>query len=190
MTRTVVRGTPYTKIGGSGNNSSGIAPGSPKGADGQSTLSPYRGTGMSTTQGPGTPFRSEAGNGAEAKRVVSADRYGKVMSNQQGDANMPMNNGNGVVLDSVSSDYEDPTHQPALDSPVPGNAPLFQTDKIVSVNQARLGSNMPAAAAKDDLLALGGVMSRGMVQKSTPGGAETELTDDDTLPGTAPAGRR
>jgi hypothetical protein len=108
------------------------------------------------------------------------------MSGSQGNANDPSNTGSGVLLDSVSSDYEDPTIQPSMDSPVPGNAPMYQTSDITSVNQARLGSNMSPAHAKDDLLALGGVMSRGMegIDKSTD--TEDKLTRDDTLPGVAP----
>lgn len=183
--RTVVRGTPYTHT--KAGNAEGQGSGNPKGSDGQTTLQPYRGTGMSTAQSAGTPYRSQTGNGPESRRVVSADTYGKVMSNHQGNANDPANTGSGVLLDSVASDYEDPTVSPAMDSPVPGSAPMFDTGQIVSVNEARLGSNMAPAHAKDDLLALNGVMSRGMQGTSTPTGAETELTDDDTLPSTAPA---
>lgn len=185
MARTIVRGTPYTK---SSSAREGIAPGTPKGMDGQTTPQQYRGTGMSTAQSArGTPYQSQAGNGPEARRVVSADRYGKVVSGSAGNLNDPKSNGDGVVLDSVSSDYEDPTIRPSLDSPVPGSAPMFQTSEILSVNQARLGKGMPAAAARDDILNLGGVMSRGMLGTSKPGAPETELTNDDTLPAVAPA---
>jgi hypothetical protein len=178
---TSIRGTPYIKLGGTEGGSAG----KPAGYTG--TVGPQYGRDIIDTRGQGgTPYQSTNGNPATAKRVVSADLYGKVMSNQQGNANDPNNNGGGVVLDSVTTDYEDPAIQPAMDSPVPGSAPMYQTANIVSVNQARMGSNMSPAHAKDDLLALNGVMSRGMDNISKPGEAETELTDDDTLPGVAP----
>lgn len=178
---TSVRGTPYIKLGGSEGGNAG----KPAGYTG--TQGPLYGRDIIDTRGQGgTPYQSNNGNPANARRVVSADLYGKVMSNSQGNANDPANNGGGVVLDSVTTDYEDPTIQPSMDSPVPGNAPLYQTADITSVNQARLGSNMSPAHAKDDLLSLGGVMSRGMDNISKPGEPETELTADDTLPGVAP----
>lgn len=178
MARTVVRGTPY--ISRSGGNE-GMGRGQPAGANGQTTMEQYRGTGMSTTQGPGTPFRSENGNPADAKRVVSADDYGRVMSGSQGNANEPGSNGMGVLLDGAP-------YQPAMDSPVPGG-PVYSRDDTVEANRIHMGRGANPAAAGMDILSLGGVLSRGMVQKSTPSGAETELLADDTLPGIAPAGR-
>jgi hypothetical protein len=178
---TSIRGTPYIKLGGTEGGNAG----KPQGYTG--TVGAQYGRDIIDTRGQGgTPYQSNNGNPATARRVVSADLYGKVMSNQQGNANDPSNTGSGVILDSVASDYEDPTIQPAMDSPVPGNAPLYQTSDIVSVNQARLGSNMSPAHAKDDLLALGGVMSRGMEGVDKSGDAEDSLTRDDTLPGVAP----
>lgn len=182
MARMTVRGTPYIKLGG---NEGGSA-GKPQGYDGTVGNQYGRDVINTRTQG-GTPYQSQNGNPATARRVVSADLYGKVMSGAQGNANDPTNTGSGVLLDSLASDYEDPTIQPSMDSPVPGNAPLYQTSDIVSVNQARLGTNMSPAHAKDDLLALGGVMSRGMEGVDHPGDSEDALTRDDTLPGTAPA---
>jgi hypothetical protein len=182
MARTVVRGTPYTSI--KAGNAEGRAPASPKGSDGETSMEQYRGTGMSTAQGRGTPYRSEAGNGPESKRVVSADRYGKVMSNQQGDANDPMNTGPGVLLAGMGEDHSPPPAA-ALDSPVPGGAPVFDPGFMEIENREHLGSGNERATG--GLVSVGGVMSRGMKGTSTPEGSETELTDDDTLPGVRPA---
>lgn len=184
MSRTVVRGTPYTSI--KPGNAEGRAPGTPKGSDGETSMSQYRGTGMSTTQGRGTPYRSEAGNGPESKRVVSADRYGHVMSNQQGNANDPANTGKGVVLDSAAGASFGPAAAPSLDSPVPTAAPVFEPGWMEAENRAHLGRGNEKVAT-GGLVSAGGVMSRGMKGTSTPQGAETELTDDDTLPGLRPA---
>lgn len=178
---TSIRGTPYIKLGGNEGGNAG-KPAGYKGTQGPQ----YQRDIIDTSGQGGTPYQSQNGNPAEARRVVSADVYGKVMSGGAGNLNDPMSNGNGVILDSVSSDYEDPTLQPSMDSPVPGGAPLFQTSDIVTVNQARMGSGMPATAARDDILALGGVMSRGMEGVDHPGDSEQSLTRDDTLPGVAP----
>lgn len=189
MKSTSVRGTPYTHIGpgGQGGNE-GFRQG---GGNADRTVQPqYQGSGLNTqANARGTPARYEHGNVDEFKRVVSSDKYGMVESNQQGNANNPNNNGDGVILDKMSMDYASPANEPAEDSPVPGNAPIFDTGEIISVNQARLGSGVKSEHARDDLLGCGGVMSRGMVQKSTANGPEDELTEDDTLPGLAPAGK-
>lgn len=188
MARTIIRGTPY--ISRSGGNE-GQRAGMPKGSDGQTTMQQYRGTGMSTTQGPGTPYHSQVGNPANARRVVSADAYGKVMSNSQGDANSHLNNGSGVVLDGVASDYQSPPHHPYADSPVPGNAPAtMEGESIVTRNAIALGKGAPAAGARDDILALNGVLSRGMEQKTSYSVKdERQLTRDDDPPSLPPAGR-
>ena len=174
--RTVVRGTPYSsvKVG----NTEGQRAGSPSGADGQTSMSQYRGTGMSTTQARGTPYHSQGGNGPESKRVVSSDKYGKVTSNQQGDANNPASNGTGVSLDDARAAR-------TLDSPVPSGAPEFDPGFIHKEDLAHLGSGNAGGA--ETLVNSSGVMGRGMVGTSTPGGSEFELTDDDALPGVAPA---
>ena len=178
MARTVVRGTPYTSRSG-GNE--GMRGGQPAGADGQTTMKQYRGTGMSTTQGPGTPYNSLTGNPADARRVVSSDKYGMVQSNAQGNANSPVNNGAGVLFDGTGGDYASPAHHATMDSPVPGRAPAtMEGESIVTRNQIALGKGAPAAGARDDILALNGVLSRGMVQKtSTSDGDIAQLTRDD-----------
>lgn len=158
----------------------------PKGMDGQTTPAQYRGTGMSTTQGPGTPYRSEAGNPANAKRVVSASDYGRVMSGGAGNLNDPNSNGTGVLLDGTGgADYASPNHRGYPESPVPGNAPAtMEGDSIVTRNSIALGKGAPAAGARDDILALNGVLSRGMVQKTTSRDpSDAQLTRDDDFPG-------
>lgn len=183
MARTVIRGTPY--ISRSGGNE-GMRAGQPSGADGQTTLKQYRGTGMSTTQGPGTPYNSQAGNPADARRIVSAAEYGKVMSGGAGNLNDPKSNGSGVLLDGTGAgDYASPRAAAAMDSPVPGNAPMtMEGDSIVTRNSIALGRGAPAAGARDDILALNGVLSRGMVQKSSSSNPDIfALTKDDDYPG-------
>lgn len=178
MARTVVRGTPYTHIASPSANQ-GFSPSTP----GKTVQPQFQGGGINTQANTqGTPYNSGRGNPDETRRVVSSDKYGKVMSNSQGDANDPKNNGDGTVLDNMTVDYASASPQPTLDSPVPGGAPAFDVGEIIPVNKARLGSGMPDAAARDDLLNLGGVMSRGMLGTSKPGQPETALTDDDTLP--------
>lgn len=181
MRGTSVKGTPYI----SKSSSEGGNAGKPAGYTG--TVGPLYGRDIiDTRKQGGTPYQSTNGNPATTRRVVSADTYGRVMSGSAGQMNDPLSNGNGVVLDSVSSDYEDPTISPSMDSPVPGNAPMFQTSNLLTITQMRMGSNMSPAHAKDDLVALGGVMSRGLDTISKPGESEMELTTDDTLPGVAP----
>lgn len=189
MARTSVRGTPYTHIKAS--NTEGQRPGIPMGSDGQTSMQQFRGTGMSTTQSSGTPYRSEAGNGPETMRMVSSDRYGMVEDRSAGNLSDPKSNGDGVVLDGMTRDYASPPVHPALDSPVPSGAPVFMTDNIPRVNDMRNGVGIGAGPVqgRDNLLDCGGVMSRGMVGTSSSSGPETELTDDDVLPASAPAGR-
>jgi hypothetical protein len=189
MARTIVRGTPYSS-NRAGNE--GVAPGMPKGMNGQTTPGQYRGTGMSTTQGPGTPYRSQAGNPADARRVVSADDYGKVITGPAGNMNDPASNGNGVLFDNTGViDYAPPGLVPTLDSPVPGNAPqTMEGHSIVTRNAIALGKGAPAAGARDDILALNGVLSRGMIQKTSSSDRNiAQLTEDDDPSSLPPAGR-
>lgn len=185
MKSSSVRGTPYTHIASPSANQ-GFRQG---GGNADNTVAEqFRGGGINTQANTrGTPANYAHGNPDETRRVVSSDRYGKVESGSQGNANDPKNNGDGVVLDRMGKDYASPGAAPSLDSPVPGNAPVFDTASILAENRAHLGSNMPEAASRDDILNLGGVLSRGMKGTSTSGGPETELTEDDTLPAVAPA---
>lgn len=184
MKSTTVRGTPYRKLDNL--NGQGQRPQLPVGNKGtvdSHTAEPGIRTGP---QGPGTPYNSEAGNGPETVRTVSKDKYGKVITNAAGNMNDPASNGDGVILDSVGKDYQDPRHEPLLDSPVAKGAAQFDTGLIVRDNRAHLGSGSGPTApndanARDDLLAIGGVMSRGMDSTSQTGQPEDELTKDDVF---------
>jgi hypothetical protein len=192
MRPTTVRGTPYTKITNTANQ--GVSPRTPSGMKGtveENTAEPGIRTGP---PGRGTPYRSQAGNSDEFMRTVSRDRYGMVMDPVLGNPNDPRTNGDGVILDHMATDYEDPRHMPTMDSPVPVEAPIFETSTVAQENAAHLGRGRGPTApnpamARDDLLAIGGVMSRGMVGTSTNAEPEKILTDDDTLPAVAPAGK-
>lgn len=186
MARNSVRGTPYTHVKAS--NTEGQSAGKLSGYTG-TTGNQYGDDDIRTGASRGTPYQSRGGNGPESKRVASHGKYGEVQSNGQGDANNPKNNGSGIVLDSANS-YERgfaPSNEPTLDSPVPRGAPHFDAGFIPGEDRAHLGSGNESGIK--GLAEAGGVMSRGMKGTSTPGGAETELTDDDTLPAVAPAGR-
>lgn len=175
MARNSVRGTPITHLGPAASNS-GYRQG---GGNADRTVLPqYAEDGINTrTNARGTPAQYEHGNPADASRVASSGKYGMVESNQQGNANDPANNGSGGVLDGAG-------HELTLDSPVPGRAPRFDPGFIPREDAAHLGSGNEMGAR--DLINGGGVMSRGMVQKSTPNGPEDELTLDDTLPTVGP----
>lgn len=175
MARNSVRGTPYTHV--KAGNSEGQSASKPVGYKG-TVGNQYGDDQIQTGPSRGTPYNSHAGNGPESKRVVSSDKYGKVESNQQGNANDPASNGSGVVLDGASA-------AGALDSPVPGNAPVFDPGYMETENRAHLGSGNEMGMR--NLLNGGGVMSRGMVGTSKPGAGEDELTTDDTLPAVGPA---
>lgn len=189
MARNITRGTPYTHIqAGSG----GIAPGQPKGADGQTTMRQFRGTGMDTTQSArGTPYTSRAGNPGDAKRTASQGKYGAVIDAVAGDQGNHLSNGSGVVFDGateVSNGYM-PGGAAALDSPVPASAPQFDPGQVIVENLAHLGKGQSPKLVDGNLVEIGGVMSRGLVSTSKSGAGEEELTTDDTLPGVAPAGK-
>lgn len=183
MARSIVRGTPYThvKVGGL----EGARAGEPKGADGQTTVKQYRGTGMSTAQSSrGTEYHSVNGNPADARREVS--RSTNTESSDHGNQNDPASNGPTTLLDvgPLAGGSVAPLHA-TTDSPVPQNAPLFEPGWIAEEDRAHLGTGNERGA--EGLVAAGGVMSRGMVGTSKSGAGEEELTTDDTLPGVAPA---
>lgn len=138
MARTSVRGTPYSK-----------------------TVQPqYQGGGINTAPNTsGTPYNSQRGNDDEARRVVSSDTYGKVMSNGQGNANDPSSNGSGVVLDGIGADASPPAAS-GLDSPVPRGAPVFNPASMDAENRAHLGSGNESAAT-GTMRSGDGVLARG-----------------------------
>lgn len=158
----------------------GIAPGTPRNMEGVIPKQ-YRGD---HAPGHGTPYRSEAGNGPEYSRTVSSDKYGKVDSPESGDQSNPKVNGNGVILDEMGrAQGYTPRSRMTMDSPVPTDAPIFDTSTIRQENIAHLGrgKGVSEAMVNDDLDAIGGVMSRGIEGHSTPSGGEDELIEDDTL---------
>jgi hypothetical protein len=181
-------GTPVNSIKAPLNQ--GMRAGTPSGMQGtvnrqfQGDQRGNRQEGIST----GTPYVSRDGNSPEARRVASQGHYGHVVDTAtREDMNDPRSNGDGVVLDGMSQDYGDPTHKPTMDSPVPTHAPVFQTRHILEENAAHLGSGSGktapnAANARDNLLNVGGVMSRGMVttHKAHQSRDEAILTTDDT----------
>lgn len=187
MARNSVRGTPYTHVGPGGN--SGIRPGMPKGMDNQTTHEQFRGTGMDTKQSArGTPYNSGAGNPADSKRAVSNDARGRIPDNTGTVHNDPAANGQGVVFDGADSYARgfSPHGEATMDSPVPGGAPRFDPGDIKTENLSHLGSGN--ASGVKSLVEGGGVMSRGMLGTSKPSHPESVLTEDDALPGIAPAG--
>lgn len=180
MTRSSsVRGTPYHHVGPAGTAHEGIKPGTPGGMRGTSPEN-LSGTGINTRGGQGTPYHSQAGNGPEARRVVSSDRYGKVIDDAAGDQSDPQANGRGVIFDG-HNEYGrgfDPQGEEVMDSPIPRDAPRFDPGFIPREDAAHMGSGNESGA-RTSLVEIGGVMSRGMVGTSTSRGSETELTEDD-----------
>jgi len=185
MARTVVRGTPYTHVGSGSTRNEGHSPG----AGGKTVQPQYQGSGINTaTNERGTPYTKQNGDSSEYSRTVSDGKYGMVESNGQGNANDPRNNGSGVVLDGASyANGFSPNAHPAMDSPVPMNAPRFEPGFISQEDAAHLGSGNESG--REGLVAGGGVMSRGMVGMSKSSQSEDFLTEDDTLPSTGPAGK-
>jgi hypothetical protein len=183
MARNSVRGTPYTHISNTAREGYGSTMG------GKTVQPQYQGSGINTrTNERGTPYNSQEGNSDEFKRVVSHDKYGMVESNEQGNANDPKNNGSGVVLDGARyANGFSPNAHPAMDSPVPTDAPRFDPGFIGAEDAAHLGSGNERG--RNGLVAGDGVMSRGMVGVSKNSQPETFLTEDDTLPSTGPAGK-
>lgn len=139
MSRTVVRGTPYSKT----------------------VLPQYQGSGINTAENTqGTPYHSEQGNSAEFKRVVSADDYGKVMSGSAGNQADPKSNGSGIVLDGAHyANGFSPNAHPTMDSPVPTSAPMFEPGFISQEDAAHLGSGNESG--REGIVAGGGVLGRG-----------------------------
>ncbi len=192
MRPSTVRGTPFTKITSTGNEGFRQA-----GGNADNTVAPqFRGGGINTQGNTrGTPAQYAHGDSDEFSRTVSSDNYGKVIDDQMGDQSDPASNGNGVILSNMGQDYEDPSAQPTMDSPVPSDAPRFDTGTIKDENRAHLGRGRGVTAPNeamsvDNLETIGGVMSRGMVGTSKASDkSELELTADDTLPAVGPAGR-
>lgn len=134
----------------------------------------------------GTPYQSRDGNSDEYSRTASQGKYGMVIDPAAGNMADPHANGNGVLLDGISRErgYE-PRDERTMDSPVREGSPTFDAGFIREENRAHLGKGIGVSEAQinDDVLGIGGVLSRGMRGTSTPHGNIDELTDDDTLRG-------
>jgi hypothetical protein len=139
----------------------------------------------------GTPYQSQAGNSDEFVRVRSRDKYGKVIDDAAGDQANYLSNGNGVILDGIAREMGyTPMAAATMDSPVMMGAPHFDTRTIRQENLAHMGQGIGAAPSQsgDDILAIGGVISRGMENVSRSSGGEDELLEDDVLRNLGPGG--
>lgn len=165
MKSSSVRGTPVTFLGPNGDPGyGGMTPGS---------------------YGSGTPLNSVKGNPDNAMRQVSNGKYGMVDTPAAGNQADHTNNGNGVLFNGVSEgrDYL-ATQAGAMDSPVPAGAQMPNTNSADTLNALRNGSGKDYSGSKqipDQILAAGGVLSRGMLGTSTPSGGAAEMTEDDAL---------
>jgi hypothetical protein len=144
---------------------------------------------MSGKQDLGTPYQSVAGNPGDASRIAHGTGFYGVDAVEGGqNMNDASSNGNGTILDHMSRETQYQPRSPAMiDSPVPGNAPFFDSRTINDENRAHAGRGNEATA-NDRLLPIGGVMSRDMLGTSTPKGGENELQEDDVLKNLGPGG--
>jgi hypothetical protein len=179
-----VRGTPYTHVTNTAQE--GISPRTPKGMSG-TVNKQFEGDQKGNRQegvAKGTPYQSQAGNSDEFVRVRSRDKYGKVIDDAAGDQANYKSNGNGVILDGIAREMGyTPMAAATMDSPVMMGAPHFDTRTIRDENLAHIGQGIGAAPSQsgDDILAIGGVISRGMENVSRSNGGEDELLEDDVL---------
>ena len=166
LSKTVVHGTPVNHVGPAGafiGGREGYSPGKPQGMD-QTVHENYRSDNRGYQPNPagGTPYNSQVGNPDEARRVAQGTgRYGVVLSENGQDHNDPKANGSGTILDGAdryANGYM-PKAAPTLDSPVPRNAPVFDGSFIPREDAAHEGTSNEAGA-RDDLIKVGGVMSR------------------------------
>jgi hypothetical protein len=186
---TTVRGTPINRTNVAGN--SGIRPGVPKGMVGtvhKQYDSDRRG--YQSDPNGGTPYHSQAGNPPEARQLVTRDARGRVLDPNMGEVpNDPSSNGTGVVFDGTDNmgDGNSPRIEPTMDSPVPREAPVFDPGFMVQENRQHLGHGKGPTApndamSRDEILPIGGVMSRGMIGTSHADDTdERELIQDDRL---------
>lgn len=132
----------------------------------------------------GTPYHSDDGNPADARREVL--RSTNAESSDHGNQNDPHSNGPTVALDTHGpmEGFMPRENGGVLDSPVPAHAAQFDAGTMHEEDEAHLGSgleHLAGAKVNNDLRELDGVMSRGMDSTSHPDEDELELTRDDTL---------
>ena len=195
---TVVRGTPYTFKGGNSREGMTHGGGKPEGYAGRAgtVRDQYEGsrrgpdqvrTEMGGEKTLGTPFQSQDGNGPEYRRVRSDNKFGEVVSEGGINHNIPEQNGNGVILDRISEDRDYVPwggEDAVMDSPVPQGAQRPSPGSANDLNALRNGEGSYWSRneqIKDQILANGGVLSRGMLGTSKRNGSETELVEDDAL---------
>lgn len=190
MKSSSVRGTPVRSI--SANNGQGFNNGGkPAGMSGTVSRQ-FEGDQKGNAQvgiATGTPYQSSSVNDDKAPKTARA-KYGMV-TDQNGDQASPTSNGNGTLFDGVSREgaYLPPAAG-AMDSPVTHGAPALNPGAIRVENLAHLGQGIGASPsqASDEILKIGGVMSRGMQGKSHASGGEEELLEDDVLRNLGPGG--
>lgn len=182
MKSSTVRGTPINSISNPGYNQTGL-----KNFDGVVNKQFEGDQSQQPQSGSGTPYNSKNGNPADAKSagVGSGAKGGIVLSENGINMNAPESNGTGVVFDGVTEarDYVPPAAA-TMDSPVPSGAQKPIIGSGNEINQLKSGEGSAIGRGgqiKDQMLEMGGVMSRGMVGTSTPGGGATELVTDDIL---------
>lgn len=180
MKSTTVRGTPYHHVSAAGTAHQGVKAGL-KGMEG-TTPSEYSSDkrGYQSDPRSGTPYQSQRGNGPEYRREVA--RGNNLESADHGNQNDPASNGVGVMLDGANeySRGYTPRDERTLDSPVPAHAAIFRPGFIKTEDEAHAGTGNERTA-RDNILEIGGVMSRGMVGTSSSRGPETELMEDDDM---------
>lgn len=176
MKGSTVRGTPvrHVTVGARGE---GERAGKPSGMEGtvhEQYSSDKRG--YQSDSRSGTPYHSEDGNPPNSRREVI--RSTNAESSDHGNQNDPHSNGPGVMLDvgDYGTGYA-PRDEPTMDSPVPRHAPVFGTGFIETEDRAHMGKGAENQA-RDDLLKIGGVMSRGMVGTSGKNAPEDEFVGD------------
>jgi hypothetical protein len=194
-TKGIVLGADHVNhVGPSGafvGNKEGFTPSTPAGYSGKTVADQYRGDGVGIDTRPlpgsGTPYQDSDGNPNEFKRTAEGTgRYGIVLGENGQNMNDPASNGSGTIFDGAKRENGYMTRPaPTFDSPVPQKAPRLDPSFIPTEVRGRLGGGNESAA-KDGLVAGGGVMSRGMVGTSKTSAGEDELTRDDTLRGRTP----
>lgn len=184
--RAVHRGTPFNHAG---NSLHGVGMREHAAASGMtSTVLPQYESekgGYRNADGTGTPLQHQKGNPPDARREVA--RGTNLESSDHGNQNDPRSNGKGVILDGQNeyrAGYQEPAERKGvMDSPVPAAAPIFDADNILIEDRAHMGRR-GENQANDNILAIGGVLSRGMESTSRPSDHdEEELIHDDELTG-------
>ena len=125
--------------------------------------------------GTGTPVEHQKGNPPDARREVAHGT--NLESSDHGNQNTPEQPA-GVLVPGKPS-YENgymPRDAAQLDSPVPRGAPQFDTG-FIREEDAKHAGRGNERTANPDLVAIGGVMSRGM-EEGDAGGLDSEEVEN------------